>query len=68
MKHTKEVVQDQGDPLTLDVEAPFLRLILRFGFLQDWKMKCNKIKWFTMIENHSVVLLKVRDVNKLVKM
>ena len=47
-------------PLTLDVEAPLLGLILSFGFLQEWKMKCNKIKWFTMIENLSVVL----DINK----
>ena len=67
MKHTK-LCRITEIPLTLDVEASFLGLILRFGFLLEWKMKCNKIKWFTMVENHSVVLLKVRDVNKLFRM
>ena len=67
MKHTK-LCRIKEIPLTLDVEAPFLGLILRFGFLLEWKVKCNKTMWFTMIENHSVVLLKVRDVNKLIRM
>ena len=67
MKHTK-LCRITEIPFTLDVEASFLGLILRFGFLLEWKMKCNKIKWFTMVENHSVVLLKVKDVNKLIRM
>ena len=68
MKHTKEVVWDQGDSSHIRCGSTLPWLDTRFGFLQEWKMKCNKIKWFTIIENHSVVLLKVRDVNKLIGM